>query len=78
MDAGPNREHLEAMATIEQRAEIEQNSEVFDWRFEQLQRAGYPTSEAWLIAAARDVDLRLAARLLTEGCPPETAARILV
>jgi hypothetical protein len=66
------------MATIEQRTEVEQDPEVFDWRFEQLQRAGYPASEAWLIAAARDVDLRLAVRLLTEGCPPATAMRILV
>ena len=66
------------MATIEQRPEIEPDSAVFDWRFEQLQRAGYPASEAWLIAEAREVDLRLAARLLVEGCPPATAARILV
>jgi hypothetical protein len=66
------------MATIEQPPEVEQASEVFDWRFEQLQRSGYPASEAFLIAEARDVDLRFAARLLTEGCPPETAARILV
>ena len=64
------------MATIEH-AETMQNSEVFDWRFEQLRRAGYPTSEAWLLASAKDVDLRFAARLLAEGCPPATAARIL-
>ena len=74
----PFVEQFELMATIERDSEAEQDSEVFDWRFEQLQRAGYPTSEAWLLAAARDVDLRFAARLLTEGCPPETAARILV
>jgi hypothetical protein len=66
------------MATIEQRPEIEQSSEVFDWRFEQLQRAGYPPPEAWSIAAAKHVDLRMAVRLLAEGCPPQTAARILV
>jgi hypothetical protein len=78
MDDRVDPAHLEAMATIEQRPEIEQTSEVFDWRFEQLQRAGYPTSEAWLIAAAKDVDLRFAVRLLSEGCPPQTAARILV
>jgi hypothetical protein len=70
--------HLEAMATIEERPEIEHDPAVFDWRFEQLRRAGYSTSEAWSIAAAADADLRLAVRLLTEGCPPETATRILV
>jgi len=78
MDDPLHRAHLEAMATIEQRDETEHDGEVFDWRFEQLQRAGYPTSEAWMIAAAKDVDLRFAVRLLTEGCPPATAARILV
>jgi hypothetical protein len=66
------------MATIEERSEIEHDTEVFDWRFEQLRRAGYSASEAWLIAAAKDADLRLAVRLLTEGCPPGTAMRILV
>jgi hypothetical protein len=70
--------HREPMATLEERSEVELDPEVFDWRFEQLQRAGYPASEAWSIAAARDADLRLAVRLLTEGCPPETATRILV
>jgi hypothetical protein len=66
------------MATIEERTEPQPDSEVFDWRLEQLQRGGYPTSEAWLIAAATHVDLRFAVRLLDDGCPPETAARILV
>jgi hypothetical protein len=65
------------MATIEHGTETEQDAEVFQWRFEQLQRAGYPASEALLLAAVRDVDLRLAARLLDQGCPPATAARIL-
>jgi hypothetical protein len=65
------------MATIEHGTETEQDAEVFQWRFEQLERAGYPASEALLLAAVRDVDLRLAARLLEQGCPPATAARIL-
>jgi hypothetical protein len=65
------------MATIETAPEQTQDPAVFDWRFEQLQRAGYPASEALALAAARDVDLRVAARLLDLGCPPETAARIL-
>ena len=65
------------MATIEHDAADAVDSEVFDWRFDQLRRCGYPETEAWILAGARDVDLRLAARLLDEGCPPETAARIL-
>jgi hypothetical protein len=70
--------HVEAMAAIEEGSEVEHDPEVFDWRFEQLRRAGYSASEAWLIAAAKDADLRLAVRLLTEGWPPGTAMRILV
>jgi hypothetical protein len=68
------------MATIEERSETEHDhdDEVFEWRFEQLRRAGYSASDAWSIAAARDADLRLAVRLLTKGCPPGTALRILV
>lgn len=66
------------MATIQHGAEDTQDAEVFDWRFEQLVQAGYPPEEAALVAAARDVDLRFAARLIVEGCPPATAARILV
>jgi hypothetical protein len=65
------------MATIEHGAEIEQDAAVFDWRLEQLLLSGYPMPEALLLARARSVDLRLAARLLDVGCPPETAARIL-
>lgn len=66
-----------AMATIEHESQI-QPDPVFDWRFEALWRAGYPSSDAWLLASARDVDLRFAERLLAEGCPPSTAARILI
>jgi hypothetical protein len=51
---------------------------VFDWRFETLRRAGYPSSVAWVLASARDVDVRFAERLLAQGCPPSTAARILI
>lgn len=65
------------MATIEHDVESRE-SIVFDWRFEELQRAGYSTSDAWLLAAAKHVDLRLAVRLLVDGCPPATATRILV
>jgi hypothetical protein len=66
-----------AMATIEDEPQIAPDP-VFYWRFYALQRAGYPPSEAWQLAAVPDVDLRLAERLLAEGCPPSTAARILI
>jgi len=65
------------MGTIEQETEREADA-VFEWRFEELQRAGFSRSQAFLLASARDVDLRVAERLLAAGCPPSTATRILV
>jgi hypothetical protein len=61
----------------EQRSELA-DTEVFDWRFTALTRAGYPHADAWLLAAAKEVDLRVAERLLAVGCPPATALRILL
>lgn len=51
---------------------------IFDWRFEELRRAGYSFRQAWVLAGARQVDVREAARLLAHGCPPVTALRILI
>jgi hypothetical protein len=48
------------------------------WRLEQLEAAGYPHAAAVLISERLDVDLHLAVRLVEQGCPPETALRILV
>jgi hypothetical protein len=56
----------------EQRSELA-DTEVCDWRFTALTHA-----DAWLLAAAKEVDLRVAERLLAVGCPPATALRILL
>jgi hypothetical protein len=66
------------MATSLNEAEHVADAEVVAWRYEVLGRAGYSEPEALLLAASREVDLRLAERLLACGCPPETALRILV
>jgi hypothetical protein len=68
------------MSTIEQTPTEERTeaTRVFDWRFSQLVRAGYAADQAWVLASAPEVDVRLAERLLAEGCPPETARRILL
>ncbi len=68
------------MSTIEQTptAARTEATRVFDWRFAELVRAGYSPDQAWLLASASEVDVRLAERLLSEGCPPETAQRILL
>ena len=48
------------------------------WRAEALQRAGYPREVAAELATRADVDLHQAVNLLLDGCPAETAARILL
>jgi hypothetical protein len=52
--------------------------EVRTWRLEELLRAGYPKEEAFLLSGAPGVDLHLAVTLLEQGCPVETALRILL
>jgi hypothetical protein len=51
---------------------------VEQWRAEELERVGYPAQAAAEIAARLDVDLHFAADLVENGCPPETAVRILL
>lgn len=46
-------------------------------RFRSLLRAGYPEAQAVDLAIRGDVKVRVAADLLSRGCPPETALRIL-
>jgi hypothetical protein len=48
------------------------------WRAEALERAGYSREAAAQLAARPDVDLHRAIDLLQNGCPPETALRILL
>ena len=66
------------MTTAEQIENALAAGEIFDWRFTELTRAGYSDSDALLLAGDKDVDLRVAERLLAEGCPPATALRILL
>jgi hypothetical protein len=75
--AGAGRRKVGGMATIEHESQTEPDP-VFFWRVEALERAGYPSLDAWELAAAPEVDLRFAERLLAKGCPPSTAARILL
>jgi len=48
------------------------------WRAQELERAGYPPQAAVELAARTDVDLHLAAELLTKGCTTELALQILL
>jgi hypothetical protein len=61
---------LTALETEEER--------VFSWRHASLLAAGYDPRVAFKLALRPEVDLHLAVRLRENGCPPETAARILL
>ena len=50
---------------------------VFDWRFEQLRRAGYGEDAARELARRGDVDLHRALELVERGCLPDLAFEIL-
>jgi hypothetical protein len=48
------------------------------WRADELMRAGYDLHSAAQLAARHDIDIRLAALILEQGCPPDLALRILL
>ena len=48
------------------------------WRLERLERAGYDDLQSMELAVRHDIDLHLATDLLEDGCPAETALRILL
>jgi hypothetical protein len=48
------------------------------WRLDQFTRLGFDSADATLMADAAQVDLAQARRLITLGCPLETAVRILL
>ena len=57
---------------------LDEDARVLDWRIEELLRAGFPELLALELAATIEVDLHAAVSLRERGCPPETAARILL
>ena len=66
------------MATAQERRDQTDETLMFEWRFEVLMAAGYLPDQARVLAAAKEVDVRAAERLLAHGCPRATAVRILV
>ena len=66
---------MSAIASDRRRSSVDL---VRDWRFEQLLAAGYRVHDARTLSERTDVDLHSAVRLLRQGCPPETALRILL
>ena len=51
--------------------------EVLNWRYEELERAGYPTAEAIMLAELAHVDLHEACALVRAGASAKQAVAIL-
>ena len=66
------------MPTTETPDRLTERELVEQWRAEELERAGYPPQAAADLAARTDVDLHLAAELLSKGCSTELALQILL
>jgi hypothetical protein len=56
----------------------EESERVVLWRLEELQRAGYERRMARNLAERSYIDLHHAIALLRQGCPIDTALRILI
>jgi hypothetical protein len=56
----------------------EESERVLLWRLEELQRAGYERRMARNLAERSYIDLHRATALLRQGCPIDTALRILI
>jgi hypothetical protein len=65
------------MSAVETPIETE-SERVERWRTDELLRVGYEYETAILMAADLEVDLHRAIDLVERGCPPGTAARILL
>ena len=55
-----------------------EDDQVLTWRREELERAGYDGEVAQMLSELRHVDLHRATLLLRQGCPAETALKILI
>ena len=62
-------------AEVQEQTEVER---IERWRREALERGGYPPEAAAALARRHDVDLHAAVALLTRGCPPDIALKILL
>jgi hypothetical protein len=59
-------------------ATVTASDPVRHWRLEALVKAGYPRTDALVLSQRADIDLHSAITLLEQGCPAETAMRILL
>jgi hypothetical protein len=57
---------------------VTESDRVEHWRHQELERAGYDSESAIVLAASHDVDLHLAVDLLKRGCTVDLALQILL
>jgi hypothetical protein len=57
---------------------VSEMDRIEQWRHQELQRAGYDSESALVLAASHDVDLHDAVRLLNRGCTIDLALQILL
>jgi hypothetical protein len=57
---------------------VSEMDRIEQWRHQELERAGYDSESALVLAASHDVDLHDAVRLLHRGCTVELALQILL
>lgn len=72
----PEAERVASLSALA--AKVIGSNQVRRWRFEQLQRAGYPVGEAFALSGFGHVDLHQAIGLIRDRCPIPTAMQILV
>ena len=66
------------MTVVETDIQETEDERVARWRLDQLVRAGYEETAALVLADLVHVDLHLAVELRSQGCPSDTALRILL
>jgi hypothetical protein len=59
-------------------AQVTEGDPVRRWRLQELIRAGYNPGDALALSGQPEIDLHVAIDLVKRGCPPRTAARILL
>lgn len=57
--------------------QVDEAADVLAWRFDLLCRAGFDLESAAITATRVEIDVHDAVALVTRGCPPATALRIL-
>jgi hypothetical protein len=65
-----------SVATLSE--QVTEGDPVRRWRLQELIRAGYNPCDALVLSGQSEIDLHVATDLVKRGCPPRTAARILL